>query len=319
LARQRADDPAPLEPVPDKKSSSARVNGLELLLADAEGKYAPLGALEIDPDKRPRAKYLNFRARALLPYKTADGHNVDKATLSQVRWAVVAVGEDDPQLTQNLRPDNSVITVAVPDPGETLFVYAVGMLTEATVAEARVVPPRSKDMKAESVTVPAERAYLTPHALCVVTVKASQARPAQEPQVPDQPTPLPRDANLLVLLFVEGADRPAPEVKALKESKPLKDYLAQARSTLQVHDVNGPLARRADVGRLLKGVPAPAAVVASADGKIIYPRRRDPREAAAVPVRLLPLAGKDAQADAETARKNDVLFLDLVGRVVAGR
>jgi hypothetical protein len=278
------------------KSTAHKVAGLELTL---EGDDSGAGEVVVDA----KDKYITVRAR---PGKFAppDGKEEDGWDLDQVSWAVVTVGKSQSKTTENIDRKNSTLIAGLPEPDESLFVYACATVSKE-VAEEVEGDSEGKQVKVKVKTV---RKYLTRQALLVVTVKGDGPQPARgaQPALPEAATEVPAGIRGLHVILVPGDG--GKELEDLGKSREVAEGLRRSQSRLHVYDA-ARLAGRPDIAKLAQEAGVPCLVIVSADGKRVYPKGA---------VRL-PVLRYDGKNDGEIARRNAVILLDVVGRSTGGR
>jgi hypothetical protein len=278
LAFQPPAGPAP--PAPQAPAQTQKVPGLEVVL-ERDKAAAPESAPSFQVD--PAERFVNLRAR---PAPTAA--NVTPK-LTRVAWVILSTGKVPPKINENLNEQNSVVTVGLPEAGESLYVAACALIDASGKPE------------------------LTDHATTLVVasgaggVGGAPARVAPG-QADGPPAPIPATARGLIVV-VAVADKRAPEAAELGRSAAVAAALAPSGSRFFLVD-QADLARRPDLAPFAARAGLPCLIVFTADGRQALPAGAAQR---------LNLLRFDGRADAEAARRNEAIVLDLVGRAAGGR
>lgn len=285
-------------PAQEKQGEAARppqqtsiVSGLEIYW-DRGGEVVPGPQVEVDA----RAKYIRVRARPA-KWVSKDGDITDWQ-IERVAWAIVTVGVDPVEPTEDLDPANSNIILGLPNPGEGVLVHACACLVRGSGADK-------------------ERA-MTRHALLTVRVtgKAPVNGKAGAPAPLETPVAVPAGVTGLSVVVV-SREAPPQELTDLVKSERVKSELARSKSEVYLYGPDkftGPRARN-DILAVLKDsqgrdITGAGLVVITSDGKQVLPAGRGQR---------LVFLRYDGRSDKDSLARNEVIILDAVGRAAGGK
>jgi hypothetical protein len=255
-----------------------RVPGLEVVVERDKGQSDSQPAFQFPQSE----SYVNVRAR---PAPWPGPPAADKPTIRRVQWIVLG-SQSQPKVSENLNPENSVITVGLSDPS--VFIAAVALIDTG-----------------------GGKCELTEHAAVTLAVTTGNGPP--QPQMgqgqPQRPAAVPAGTQGLSVVVVCQAK--TPEFLALAQSQAVRDALAASGSRLYVMDA-AEAARRPgnDTMPHVQAVGLPALIVIGPDRRRLLPAGTAQR------LNVLAFDGKN---NAEIARRNELILLDMVGRAAGGR
>jgi hypothetical protein len=229
--------------------------------------------------------------------------------LERIDWIVVFASKEPTKFSER----GSSLTVALPEAGESVFVYADALLSQEKEVEMEVsVEVAEGQWEKKKAKVPQKVFKKTKHAVTVITVKGGagtantgtggpQVAPPGIAQPVGDPTPIPDGVGPLHVILVINQNNPSAVEKAISNSEKIRAKLAPGKHEFYPIDPTSKTAQRADLKAVIEKAGTPCLIVMNAEGKsltngqaIRFPMTNDPT-------------------------KNEFLLLDIVGRVASGK
>ena len=238
--------------------------------------------------------------------------------VEKVDWIVVFASRNPTKV----REKGNTLTVGLPKPGESVFVYADAFLYQEKEIEVEgSVEVAEGQWEKKKVKIQQKVYKKTKHAVTVITVKGgssnnptSPIRPSASTQVSSAPTPLPNNIGPLHIILILNQNNPSPAEKAISNSELIRKTLQAGKHEFYPMDPTSRTANRPDLKALIDKAGTPCLIIMDAQGRsLTQVQSVDSQGRSVVQSQAIkfPLSNDHS--------KNEFLLLDMVGRIVSSK